>query len=180
MKSMMFPLQASILLSPQASALYMFILAWSNDAGVCPMVDEMAELEGPFRGISFENAMEELVQEGLIEERYVDEQIENEVLGVYVRERRDARIVWFEQLSQSRLAPYKWEKLRAQVFERDGYVCRYCGARGTSLDLECDHVEPLSLGGTNELGNLVTACQRCNRSKRDRLLEEWRSRGELA
>lgn len=73
-----------------------------------------------------------------------------------------------------RLSGDEWALLRAVVFERDDYTCRYCGERGGRL--ECDHVVPVSRGGTNEMDNLVTACLPCNRSKRDKLLSEWRGR----
>jgi len=64
-----------------------------------------------------------------------------------------------------------WAKIRMSVFKRDGFTCRYCGASGGKL--ECDHVIPLARGGSSDLDNLATACRDCNRSKRDKLLEEW-------
>lgn len=57
--------------------------------------------------------------------------------------------------------------LKWAVFERDNYCCRYCGARG--VPMEVDHVFPESKGGPTVLENLVTACEACNRAKRDRL-----------
>lgn len=46
-----------------------------------------------------------------------------------------------------------------------GRRCVYC-ARTLALDAATlDHVHPLSHGGLNTLGNLVTACRRCNQSK---------------
>lgn len=71
-----------------------------------------------------------------------------------------------------RLSWPEWAELRAFVFERDDYVCTYCGERGRAL--ECDHIVPVSRGGSNDLDNLTTACQPCNRSKRAKLVEEWR------
>jgi hypothetical protein len=65
----------------------------------------------------------------------------------------------------------EWAALRTMVFERDDYTCQYCGQRGGKL--ECDHVHPVSRGGSNELDNLTTACLSCNRSKRDKTLAEW-------
>lgn len=65
-----------------------------------------------------------------------------------------------------------WSKLRAQVFVRDGFVCRYCGKH--VADPHCDHVIPLCKGGKTVLDNLVTACPSCNCSKHDKTLEEWR------
>lgn len=66
---------------------------------------------------------------------------------------------------------YEWRRLRTAVFHRDDYTCTYCGARGVRL--ECDHIVPISRGGSNDIENLATACFTCNRSKRDKLVEEW-------
>ncbi len=65
----------------------------------------------------------------------------------------------------------EWERLRAATFERDGEACVYCGA--SEVDVECDHVIPLSRGGVSALENLATACVPCNRSKGAKLLSEW-------
>ncbi len=74
-----------------------------------------------------------------------------------------------------RPAAPEWRELRNAVFARDNYTCRYCGAHGVRL--ECDHVVPLSRGGTNGMDNLVTACLRCNRSKGSKNLGEWEGAG---
>lgn len=49
--------------------------------------------------------------------------------------------------------------------------CAYCGSNGP---IEADHVVPVSLGGRHSEGNLLPACQSCNRSKHNKLLSEWR------
>lgn len=62
---------------------------------------------------------------------------------------------------------------RAEVLARDGEWCRYCACRTTSKSNDqrsssrrvLDHVDPM---GDNSLGNLATACGRCNGRKRDR------------
>lgn len=56
--------------------------------------------------------------------------------------------------------------LRFDVFNRDGFRCRYCG-RGPEqgVFLEVDHVVPRSAGGPDTMANLVTACWDCNRGK---------------
>lgn len=64
--------------------------------------------------------------------------------------------------------------LRAEVFNRDNWTCVYCGSKAAPL--HCDHVRPYSRGGATSSENLVTACQSCNTSKRDRTPEEWISR----
>ena len=65
-----------------------------------------------------------------------------------------------------------WRKTRARIFERDGYTCSYCGARG--IRLECDHIIPVAIGGSHDDSNLTTACFACNRSKHAKTLEQWR------
>lgn len=57
--------------------------------------------------------------------------------------------------------------LRQAVFKRDGYTCRYCGSMKGPF--HCDHVYPERHGGKAVLGNLVTACKRCNIKKRDKI-----------
>ncbi len=57
---------------------------------------------------------------------------------------------------------------RRGVFERDDHRCVYCGGRPQTLD----HVVPRSRGGQHMWTNVVTACQRCNHRKADRLLSE--------
>lgn len=70
-----------------------------------------------------------------------------------------------------RLPAHEWIPLRSFVFERDNFTCTYCGERGGRL--ECDHIIPVSRGGGSNLDNLTTSCFTCNRSKRDKTVEEW-------
>jgi hypothetical protein len=60
---------------------------------------------------------------------------------------------------------YNIRENRLKVFERDGYLCRYCRKQLTRFTATLDHVQPVSEGGENSIENLVTACLRCN-SKR--------------
>lgn len=69
-----------------------------------------------------------------------------------------------------RPAAHLWEIIRKRIFERDQFTCQYCGAKGR---LECDHVIPVSRGGSHDDANLVTACKKCNQSKKAKLLSEW-------
>ena len=72
---------------------------------------------------------------------------------------------------------YILQDLRQAVLERDNYTCQYCGCSGEDANLEIDHIIPLSKGGINDMRNLVTACERCNRSKHSKILcaEELRA-----
>jgi 5-methylcytosine-specific restriction endonuclease McrA len=60
---------------------------------------------------------------------------------------------------------------RRRIYARDGYACVYCGKKPKKPErLTLDHVQPRALGGSNEAGNLVSACSRCNAAKRNRRL----------
>jgi 5-methylcytosine-specific restriction endonuclease McrA len=65
--------------------------------------------------------------------------------------------------------------LRQQIYRRDAETCRYCGRRGRGVRLELDHVFPVSRGGTDRIGNLVTACRECNRAKGAMVLGDERA-----
>lgn len=72
--------------------------------------------------------------------------------------------------SAARPAWAKWVSLRNYVFERDGFACTYCESTD---DLECDHIMPVSRGGSSDLENLTTSCRLCNRAKGAMTPEEW-------
>lgn len=57
------------------------------------------------------------------------------------------------------------KRLRYEVLRRDGYTCRYCGAKAPDVEMTVDHVIPRALGGADEPGNLVAACRPCNDGK---------------
>lgn len=57
------------------------------------------------------------------------------------------------------------KRLRFEIFKRDGFRCRYCGADPVKTVLQIDHVIAVANGGTNEPDNLVTACRECNAGK---------------
>ncbi|MES1934632.1 hypothetical protein T35B1_18608 [Salinisphaera shabanensis T35B1] len=64
------------------------------------------------------------------------------------------------------------KKARFEVFKRDAFTCKYCGAKAPEVVLEIDHIEPVSKGGTNDILNLVTSCKACNSGKSDRRLSD--------
>jgi hypothetical protein len=92
--------------------------------------------------------------------------------GAIVREGERHGLIKFTY-GFSRIRVSKWEAIRSLVFARDDYTCTYCGSRQPPL--HCDHVVPVSRGGSDEMSNLATACKRCNLSKGDKLLEEWQA-----
>lgn len=54
--------------------------------------------------------------------------------------------------------------LREKVRKRAGFRCQYCGITETDSggELTIDHFKPESVGGDNNIRNLVYACFRCN------------------
>ncbi|SPE62862.1 conserved hypothetical protein [Verrucomicrobia bacterium] len=77
-----------------------------------------------------------------------------------------------------------WEQAR----QRAGYACEFCGVSETDTggQLTVDHFQPTTKGGTDDLGNLIYCCFRCNQYKQDywpsdsRDLRLWNPRGELS
>ena len=49
--------------------------------------------------------------------------------------------------------------------------CAYCGEKGDKLQV--DHFVPLTKGGTFEAGNVIPACERCNKRKHNKRPEEF-------
>ena len=63
---------------------------------------------------------------------------------------------------RSKLTP----SLRYDILKRDGFRCRLCGRSANSgVELEVDHIVPLSKGGATIHSNLQTLCRDCNRGK---------------
>lgn len=63
-------------------------------------------------------------------------------------------------------------RTRFEVFKRDSFTCQYCGAKAPDVTLHADHIVPVSKGGSDDILNLVTACQQCNAGKSNRELDD--------
>ena len=61
------------------------------------------------------------------------------------------------------------DKVRKTVFERDSYICQYCGSKEK---MTIDHIFPRSRGGRGYSDNLVACCSHCNSVKHNRTPEE--------
>lgn len=64
------------------------------------------------------------------------------------------------------------KKVRFEVFKRDKFTCAYCGSAAPNVILHIDHIKPVAKGGTNNILNLITACEGCNAGKSDRELSD--------
>jgi len=92
-----------------------------------------------------------------------------EVCGSCGRRRSSSRMIGGTPGSGSpvrelRRAPLP-QKLRYEVLRRDGFTCQYCGRKPPEVELEVDHIDPVSAGGPDEVSNLITSCKDCNRGK---------------
>lgn len=62
------------------------------------------------------------------------------------------------------------DSLRYDVFTRDGYKCKICGASANQgVQLHVDHIVPISKGGKSNFNNLQTLCERCNIGKSNKI-----------
>lgn len=59
-----------------------------------------------------------------------------------------------------------WKRKRAQVLERDGYLCVECAKIGkVTIARDVDHIVPLHLGGADTVLNMQSLCQECHQAK---------------
>jgi hypothetical protein len=56
--------------------------------------------------------------------------------------------------------PQNWDEIRKIVYKIDHWTCQRCGAR--NVELHAHHLIPISEGGSNEIGNLITLCKDCH------------------
>ncbi|OIO26300.1 hypothetical protein AUJ14_02180 [Candidatus Micrarchaeota archaeon CG1_02_55_22] len=80
-----------------------------------------------------------------------------------------------EELMQGDVTIYRRNtvplKTRWMVLKRDNYSCRKCGQNPSTnhnVELEVDHIVPVSRGGANVPENLQTLCKSCNQGKKDK------------
>ena len=86
--------------------------------------------------------------------------------------------IFIEDIIQDSVVPIDYQKkenknkrdtippaIRFKVLKRDRHTCTGCGARAPDVELEVDHIVPVSRGGTDELSNLRTLCKDCNTGK---------------
>lgn len=83
-----------------------------------------------------------------------------------------------EQVAHAREA---WRQIRQQVLARDHHQCVSCGDVLASPDADIHHLLPRSMGGTDELANLITLCDGCHAAHHPnlagglarRVIERW-------
>ena len=65
----------------------------------------------------------------------------------------------------------EWQK---EELRRCNWICKACGADLTVEPWHADHIHPKSRGGSKRLSNYQIFCHRCNCSKKDKTMAEWK------
>lgn len=68
-------------------------------------------------------------------------------------------------LTYSKIPLHRIKLTRRNVYARDNNTCQYCGKKFKTEDLNLDHVNPKTKGGTTTWENIVCSCYKCNGKK---------------
>lgn len=68
------------------------------------------------------------------------------------------------------------KKIRLEVHLKYNERCAYCGNELLYKNMQVDHLKPQRRKGSDEIGNLMPACRRCNHYKRALSLKTFRDR----
>lgn len=82
-------------------------------------------------------------------------------MGEWIDIQKDERHVAREREKARALRKSVWWRQQLQTG-----VCHYCGKKVGPDALTMDHVVPVARGGTSTKGNVVPACDACNKSKK--------------
>ena len=58
--------------------------------------------------------------------------------------------------------PNNWQKIRKEVLKRDNFCCLVCGSKE---NLHVHHLYPKYFGGSHQLSNLTTLCDKCHATR---------------
>jgi len=76
-------------------------------------------------------------------------------------------------VDNSEIDYYNVRENRIKIYERDNYICHYCGKQLTQFTATLDHVHAVVKGGNNSFENLITACLLCNSRKNKRAVGDF-------
>ncbi len=88
---------------------------------------------------------------------------------VYAREAKRRALKFGSAVGELRPI-YEWEKHWRSL---DQVICKWCCKPFTPQECHCDHIMPLSRGGSHSLDNLCISCAHCNLSKNCKTPDEW-------
>ncbi len=82
--------------------------------------------------------------------------------------------------AREKTSPEEMERCRVfieQARAQSSHLCYYCGIRFRGA-VWIDHVIALAKGGKHEVGNLCTACQKCNQAKSAKSPADFVAKGQ--
>jgi hypothetical protein len=141
-----------------------------NEEGRIEEYDKIDGIPHSFRGIWFGMPVCGLAED-------MDTQFKKREGFFYCDEKKCSECIYYEPLNNGKQVLQTkrdtiGSKLRHEVFKRDGYKCKECGTTNKEGILHCDHITPISQGGTDELSNLQTLCNKCNLAKSNKKWEK--------
>ena len=71
-----------------------------------------------------------------------------------------------KRIKREREKARKLKKSQWWLNQTNRGICHYCQNKFSPSQLTMDHVVPLARGGQSNPGNIVPACQTCNRDKK--------------
>lgn len=82
----------------------------------------------------------------------------------------------FDEIFKFFPSGYKFKNsFRRELWRAHNKVCAYCGEEiETYIEMHIDHFEPKSNLGGNDISNLICACRKCNLTKGNRDLDDFR------
>lgn len=94
--------------------------------------------------------------------RFGEEKIEETIQKIFTDEAFRETEAWRRKSERRKVTA----SLRYDVMQRDGFRCCLCGRSAKNgVELEVDHIIPVSQGGCSDMDNLQTLCFDCNRGK---------------
>lgn len=93
---------------------------------------------------------------------YLESEIRTEMKNLATRAEYERSETYRRKTERSRITP----AVRYRVMSRDNFRCCLCGrSAANGVELEVDHIMPISKGGSSDEKNLQTLCRDCNRGK---------------
>ncbi len=71
-----------------------------------------------------------------------------------------------KRIKQEREKAKKLRKTQWWLNQVNRGICYYCQDKFPAAKLTMDHIVPLARGGTSTQGNIVAACEKCNKEKK--------------
>jgi 5-methylcytosine-specific restriction endonuclease McrA len=103
---------------------------------------------------------------------YTQDKLENEYFYISTVQHRLAIPHVVVLTAYDKLPRNQVKYSRESVFQRDKFLCAYCGKKFKKQQLTIDHINPKAYGGTKSWKNTISSCMTCNAKKADRTPEE--------